>query len=41
NRRAQKCFSRCGFTPYGHLKKDGYSFILMELHRKEWEKRQV
>lgn len=41
NRRAQKCFARCGFTPYGHLKKDGYSFILMELHRKEWEKRQV
>lgn len=41
NRRAQKCFARCGFTPYGHLKKDGYSFILMELHRKEWEKRQT
>lgn len=41
NRRAQKCFARCGFAPYGHLKKDGYSFILMELHRKEWEKRQT
>jgi len=41
NRRAQKCFARCGFTPYGRLQKDGYSFILMELHRKEWEKRQT
>jgi RimJ/RimL family protein N-acetyltransferase len=40
NKRAQKCFAKCGFTPYGHLKKDGYSFILMELNREEWEKRQ-
>ncbi|HUT96550.1 MAG TPA: GNAT family N-acetyltransferase [Dehalococcoidales bacterium] len=39
NTRAQKCFARCGFTPYGHLNKDGYSFILMELHRNQWEKR--
>jgi RimJ/RimL family protein N-acetyltransferase len=39
NRRAQKCFTKCGFTPYGHLKKDGYSFILMEQNREEWEKR--
>jgi len=38
NKRAQKCFAKCGFTPYGHLKKDGYSFILMELHRGEWQK---
>jgi len=35
NRRAQKCFQKCGFTPYGHLSKDGYSFTLMELHRKQ------
>ena len=40
NARAQKCFAKCGFTPYGHLKKDGYSFILMELNRDEWKKRQ-
>jgi ribosomal-protein-alanine N-acetyltransferase len=40
NKRAQKCFAKCGFVPYGHLKKDGYSFILMELHRQEWAKRQ-
>ncbi len=41
NRRAQKCFAKCGFTPYGHLKKDSYSFILMELYREEWQKRQT
>ena len=40
NARAQKCFAKCGFAPYGHLKRDGYNFVLMELHRKEWEKRQ-
>jgi RimJ/RimL family protein N-acetyltransferase len=36
NIRAQKCFAKCGFTPYGHLKRDGYNFVLMELHRKQW-----
>ena len=40
NKRAQKCFAKCGFTPCGHLKKDGYSFILMELNREEWQKQQ-
>jgi len=35
NRRAQKCFEKCGFTPCGHLHKDGHSFVLMELHRKQ------
>ncbi len=38
NNRAQKCFQKCGFTPYGHLVKDGFSFVLMEIHRKQWEK---
>jgi RimJ/RimL family protein N-acetyltransferase len=41
NSRAQKCFTKCGFAPYGHLKKDGYSFVLMELHRKQWEKQKT
>ena len=36
NTRAQKCFARCGFTPCGHLKRDGYNFILMELNRRQW-----
>ena len=37
NQRAQKCFQKCGFTPYGKLSRDGYSFTLMELHRKQWQ----
>ena len=40
NQRAQQCFSKCGFTPCGKIKRDGYSFILMELKREQWEKRQ-
>ena len=34
NQRAQKCFQKCGFTPYGYLARDGFSFVLMEIHRK-------
>jgi ribosomal-protein-alanine N-acetyltransferase len=41
NARAQKCFQKCGFTPYQRLKRDGYNFVLMELHRQEWEKQQT
>jgi len=37
NRRAQKCFEKCGFTSYGNTHKDGYDFVLMEIHRKQWE----
>ena len=40
NIRAQKCFSRCGFTQCGWLQRDGYNFMLMELYRDQWEKRQ-
>lgn len=38
NLRAQKCFTKCGFTQYGQLKRDGYNFVLMELNRAQWEK---
>lgn len=31
NIRAQKCFQKCGFKSCGHLNRDGYSFILMEI----------
>jgi RimJ/RimL family protein N-acetyltransferase len=41
NTRAQKCFTKCGFTPCGHLKRDSYNFVLMELHRKQWQEQQV
>ncbi|MCX7911726.1 MAG: GNAT family N-acetyltransferase [Dehalococcoidales bacterium] len=39
NIRAQKCFTKCGFVPFGRLNTDGYRFILMEIKRKDWEKR--
>jgi len=41
NSRAQKCFQKCGFTPYGSRAKDGFSFVLMEIYRKQWEKQQT
>ncbi len=41
NTRAQKCFPKCGFTPYGHLDKDGFSFVLMEIYRNQWQKQQA
>ncbi len=37
NIRAQKCFQKCGFNECGQLSRDGFSFMLMEIHRKEWE----
>ncbi len=37
NTRAQKCFTKCGFIPNGHLVKDGFSFVLMEIYREQWE----
>jgi len=36
NIRAQRCFSKCGFTPYGQLRREGFSFVLMELDRTKW-----
>jgi RimJ/RimL family protein N-acetyltransferase len=40
NQRAQRCFAKCGFTPCGHLKRNSYSFVIMELKRDVWERRQ-
>ena len=36
NIRAQQSFQKCGFAPYGHMERDGYSFLLMELPRSRW-----
>ena len=33
NIRAQNCFKKCGFTPCGLLSREGYNFLLMEIHR--------
>jgi RimJ/RimL family protein N-acetyltransferase len=40
NLRAQKCFMRCGFKPCGELKRNGFTFLLMEVNREDWEKGQ-
>ncbi len=40
NSRAQKCFQKCGFTPYKHWDRDGFSFVLMEMHRNQWQERE-
>ncbi len=37
NTRAHKCFQKCDFTQYGHMARDGYNFVLMELRRKQWQ----
>ena len=41
NSRAQHCFKKCGFHKCGHLAKDGYRFVLMELHHRQWEEQQA
>jgi len=41
NTRAHKCFQKCGFTRCGRLVKDGLSFVLMEIHRKQWQQWQT
>ena len=33
NKRAQRCFLKCGFTMCGSIMNNGHDFILMELHR--------
>ena len=39
NIRAQKCFEKCGFTRCGRMARDGYNFVLMEIHRNQWQQR--
>jgi ribosomal-protein-alanine N-acetyltransferase len=39
NLRAQKCFENCGFTPCGHLHRNGNDFVIMELRREQWQKK--
>jgi len=36
NKRAQQCFTKCGFRPCGNLYREGYNFLLMELQRHQW-----
>ena len=37
NTRAQKCFAKCSFVRYGCMTRDGYNFVLMEIHRNQWQ----
>jgi RimJ/RimL family protein N-acetyltransferase len=40
NIRAHKCFQKCGLTPCGHMERNGYRFLLMELPRSRWQEQQ-
>jgi RimJ/RimL family protein N-acetyltransferase len=37
NQRAQKCFKKCGFQECGEVVRDAHTFILMAIHRAEWQ----
>ncbi|MDD5082771.1 MAG: GNAT family N-acetyltransferase [Dehalococcoidales bacterium] len=41
NLRAQKCFRKCGFTPCGHIVRDGFALMVMEISRRRWQTRQT
>ena len=40
NLRAQRSFAKCGFSPCGSMRREGQSFVLMELFRRQWEAQQ-
>ncbi len=40
NKRAYRCFQKCGFTPCGKRTEGGYDFILMEIGRQRWQEEQ-
>ncbi len=37
NKRAQRCFFKCGFTVCGNIINNGNNFVLMELLRSQWQ----
>ena len=37
NARAQKCFTKCGFSECTRISRGGHSFVLMEIFRDKWE----
>jgi [ribosomal protein S5]-alanine N-acetyltransferase len=37
NIRAQKCFIKCGFKECGHVARGEHNFLLMAIHRYEWQ----
>ena len=38
NLRAQKSFAKAGFGVVREVKRDGYKFVLMEIHQKDWNR---
>jgi RimJ/RimL family protein N-acetyltransferase len=36
NKRAQRCFAKCGFNPVREVRRMGQDFILMEVLREDW-----
>ncbi len=40
NLRAHRSFAKCGFSPCGSMRREGQSFVLMELFRHQWAARQ-
>jgi len=41
NLRAQRCFRKCGFVPFKKQKRFSNTFVMMELFRRDWEKRKL
>ena len=41
NERAQKCFGKCGFIPVKTVRRTGYVFLEMEVHKADWERLQA
>jgi len=41
NLRAQRCFRKCGFIPFKKHKRFSNTFVVMELLRSNWEKRNL
>ena len=36
NKRAQRCFEKCGFTPVRQVRRLSQDFVLMEVRREDW-----
>lgn len=41
NVRAQRCFQKCGFSFLKNLKQDHFQFMVMEISREAWQKKQA
>lgn len=37
NKRAQRCFGKCGFLPVRHVRRSGNDFVRMEIEKDSWE----